>query len=264
LTEGEEKPLNISRGHAGLRCSDSLHHFFRRHNEIFEFLFFSVQLASRADEAAYIASKALAGAGGTEEDRKRFEELEKNKDPVSRRLRQFGAFQSENMCIRLVDNFLSYLSASLQAILLKRPEMLRSSETARLEDVLKFTRFKDLISFLADRKINELGYGGLQGIEEFVVERTGLKLVANVETRALLLVAVELRNIYTHNRGIVNDLFLRRLANVKHSFSFKRGTRYHADLDTIVELANALFECAAAFDGAVSKKFKLKQSKFSR
>lgn len=210
-----------------------------------------------------IAAEALALAGDAKAVQ-RFEELKANKDRTSKKLNTFSEIQSENMCTRLVDNFLSYVSESLQAALLKRPEMLRSSEMVRLDDVLRFRNYKNLVSFLADRKLNELTYGGLQGIEDFLEERTGLSLAVDNDQRSTLKIAIELRNIYTHNRGVVNELFLKRISKVKHEFQFYEGKRFHADLDALAILANDIFEVAKSFDERVARKFRMKRKKYQK
>jgi hypothetical protein len=261
VTQGNSAPLHLHRARPKLLCTEALHRFYVRHNEIFDFFFFGTMLASRADQMSYTAAEALA-TGGSQEDIDRFEELKKNKDRTLGALARFGHIQSENMCTRLVDNFLTYVSQLLQAVLLKKPEMLRSSEMVRLDEILRFKRFRDLIAFLADRKINELGYGGLQGIEDFVRDRTGLQLVSDQDKRSSLTIAIELRNIYTHNRGIANDLFLKRLSKVDHKFSFKLGERYHANFDTIAAFANNIFDIAQQFDSQIAQKFGLKRTKF--
>jgi hypothetical protein len=54
-------------------------------------------------------------------------------------LQRLGYLQIENVTIRMVDNFLCFLSDTIQSCMKKRPEMLRSSETVKIEDVLKFS-----------------------------------------------------------------------------------------------------------------------------
>ena len=83
----------------------------------------------------------------------------------------------------------------------KKPELLRSREQIKTEDVLQFTSRRDLVDFLVNRKLNELSYGGLRGIEEFMDQRLNVVLVDNDDERSRLSIAIELRNIYTHQPG---------------------------------------------------------------
>ena len=101
--------------------------------------------------------------------------------------------------------------------------MLRSSETIKIEDVLRFDNYDALIEFLVERRINELSYGGIREVNAFLLGRTGIGLWASDEERSLLSVSVELRNIYTHNRGVVNEMFVRKTKGSVHSFKFNIG-----------------------------------------
>jgi hypothetical protein len=141
--------------------------------------------------------------------------------------------------------------------------VLRSSERIAIDEVLQFTRFDDLIAYIADRKITELSYGGLKELERFLAERLGLALFASSRERMLLTIFVELRNIETHNRGIINELFLKRVGSTKNDkWKFVEGKVYHALYDEFVELANNSIEVSVRLDSAIAKKFKLKRSKF--
>jgi hypothetical protein len=124
-------------------CSVRLRHFFVRHREIFEFFFFAAALASRADDARRTAIEALAKVG-RQEDLDRLEQVKVNPTPFSKRLRTFGWLLSENICIRSTDNFLTFVSEVIQTAIAKRPELLRSDEMVRVDDVLRFSNYNDL------------------------------------------------------------------------------------------------------------------------
>jgi hypothetical protein len=239
-------------------CSEALFRFTKRHKQVFDLFFFSVHLTAFADRSKAIAKGVLDG--------KHVEEVEAEFDfetgTMFKQLKEFSNLQSENMCIRLVDNFLCYLSEVIQTVMLKRPELLRSGETIKIEEVLRFSSYKDLVSYLADKKINDLSYGGIKGIAAFLDERTGCALTVGDEEWKLLTVAIELRNIYTHNRGVVNDLFLKRLRSVDHGLKIERGKRFHAEFDLLASLANNLFDIATRLDREIGRKFRTKVRKY--
>ena len=187
----------------------------------------------------------------------------KDPEPTFRRLRSFNEHQSELMVVRLVDNFLSFISETLQACMSKKPELLRSSDQIKVADVLRFSNRKELVDFLVNRKLNELSYGGLRGIEEFLAQRLNVALVADDAERIPLSVAIELRNIYTHNRGVVNELFLSRLQRHDHPYEFVEGQRFQADFDEIVGFANCLFDLAVRLDGQLVAKFSFQKKRFA-
>jgi len=242
-------------------CTRPLFAFLRRHSEIYEFFFFSVTLASGADRTRRIAAEALAKAG-SEVDRQRYEDVKQDTQPAMDKLKKFARLQSENMCIRTVDNFLCYVSEMVQVCLQRRPELLRSSETIKIEDILRYTRFPDLLSFLVDRKVNSLAYGGIRELEAFLADRTGVRLVENDDQRGSLVVAVELRNIYSHNRGLVSDVTLKRLAAIEHGLSLRKGQAKHTDFDELSSMGNNLMAIARNLDLQLSSKFGLRRRRF--
>ena len=167
------------------------------------------------------------------------------------------------MIIRSVDNFLSYMSEIMQASIRRKPELLKSNEQVRIDDVLRFSNQRDLIDFLLNRKLNELAYGGIRAIEEFLESRTNIPIASNEEARGKLSVAIELRNVYTHNRGILNELFIGRLSNVSHEFDFNIGKPFHASFDDVSSLANNLFDLACELDQEFVQKFRIRKKRYS-
>lgn len=242
-------------------CSEAYYRFLRRHHTVFDFFFFALHLATRMDEQRLIAARALA-KGGAAEDKKRLEEAEANKDSIFSKLQGFGEYQSEIMCIRIVDNFLCFVSETIQTCMMKQPNMLKSSEQMKIEDVLKFSRKADIVRFLVDRKINDISYGGIAEITKFLNSRTGINLTDTDNENDLLNIAVELRNIYTHNRGLVNEMFLRRIGSANSIIKAKAGKRKHADYDLIVDLSNNLFHIARRLDQQISAKFRIRRKQY--
>ena len=243
-------------------CSPTLFRFLKRQRQIFELFLFLVQLASRADDARMTASKALA-ASGDETDIKRLKEVEADPSPAMDRLKTFGRLNVENLLIRSVDNFLSYLSDAIHVAMEDQRELLRSKEEVLLEELLDFNSFDDLVSHLIDRKVTKLAYQGFDGLAEFIGTRLGLQLCHGDKEVVLLTVAVELRNIYTHNRGLVSDITLKRLQKIEHEFELRKGRSYHADFDQLAEFADNMAVIAKRLDAALCKKFRLKRYAYS-
>jgi hypothetical protein len=175
-------------------CSEAGYRFQLQHFRIFDFFLFALMLSTSADKVLFTAAEALAG-GGDNKHVATFKKVQQNPEPAFRKLRSFSGYLSELMIIRLVDNFMSFLSETLQACMSKKPELLRSKEQIKTEDVLRFTNRRELVDFLVNRKLNELSYGGLRGIEEFLDQRLNMALVNNDDERIRLSIAIELRNI---------------------------------------------------------------------
>jgi hypothetical protein len=166
-------------------------------------------------------------------------------------------YQIETACIRSVDNFLSYISEVLQLAIVKRSEILRSSETITLDEVLRFSKYKDLISYLVDRTINRLSYKSFSDIDKYISDKTNISLVQTDPERTLLMTSIELRNIYSHNRGEASDATMTRLERFDHPLTLRKGERVEADLFLIEELLANLTFIARRADGEFARKFRL-------
>jgi len=262
LTEDSERPVSLRVPQRNSVCTKACYSFQRQHFIIFDFFFFGLNLTTNTDSMRLKAAEALAFAERPE-DLERLEVIKKNPKPNFKKLQSFSNYQSEIMITQSVDNFLWYVSTLLQTCMTKRPEILRSKEQIKTEDILKFSKRSDIVQFLIDRKVNELSYGGLRKLEEFLNQNLGIPLFNSEDERTLVMVAVELRNIYIHNRGIVNQMFLGRMKDRNHQFSFVEGKRFHTDFDLLVDLTNALFDVAIKVDLLAMKKFKLHRKRYS-
>jgi len=243
-------------------CTVQLRRFLKRHFKVFDFFFFGLHLASRADQVRETATRALAKAH-PERYAAELKNIEDNPSPVQSKLNEFGDLQGENIVIRTVDNFLNYLSEIIQQAIIKRPEILRSEEMIKVEDVLRFSRYSDLIAYLVERKVNDLSYANIKEVERFVRKRTGLNMFETDEERTLLILAIEIRNIYTHNRSVVSETTLRKLHGLKYEWKFEKGKHFGTGYDEIVALANNLILVARRLDESFSKKFGIRRKQYA-
>jgi hypothetical protein len=168
----------------------------------------------------------------------------------------------ENLCIRSVDNFLSFLSELVQLAMRKRPAMLRSTETITVEEVMNFSTFPNLVSYLIDRTLNRLAYKSIDEVEKFIRERTNVELFADDNERLQLTIAIEMRNVYTHNRGDVSDTTLRRLSRFDHSLLLRRGHRFEASLAELFELVDNLAAIARRLDASLAAKYRIRRVRY--
>lgn len=238
-------------------CTEPQYRFLRRHYEIFDEMFFTNYLAQAADSVREKAITTLYDASHPSRVN-----LVKNPKPNFERLIGYANYRSEVVVVFSVDNFLCYLSEVVQLAAKKRPEVLKSRSQISVEDALRFSSKRDLVDFIINTKINELSYGGVFAIEEFLESRTKTSFPDDLEIRSRLNFAVELRNIYVHSRGVVNELFVSRLKFQKHGFDFTIGKRFHADFDKLCLLTNSLFETAVHIDNQLAEKFAISRKKY--
>jgi len=184
--------------------------FQREHERLFGFVGYITRLATSTDEKAKVAARALYETEDPEMYRDTLEKIEKH--GATRALRELHrTLLLEMMLCRGADNFLTYVTELLAVVFRTRPETLRSSETVRLDAVLKHATMAELVHDLAERRVNQLSYQGMRDLSTYLTERLGFDLFPKPESLERAVRIIETRNLIVHNRGIVNELFLSRL-----------------------------------------------------
>jgi hypothetical protein len=248
------------------RLSIKVTHAFSRfladyHENIDNFLFL-IHLTARADHVRVTASKALI-SGAKPEELERLQKSANDPDATLRQLQRYSSVQSRNLTNATVNALQHYFSEIIQAAASKRSEILRSSETLKVDEILRFKTYKELIAFLIDKKINELSYGGIKGMESYFRDRLGIEMFPTDQSRILLTTFIEIRNINVHNRGFVNDLFFSKVGKID-GFNFVKGKYFHVDMDTLKLLSDNAIETALKLDQAVAVKFGLQRKSHER
>jgi len=116
---------------------------------------------------------------------------------------------------RIIDLFLSYISDLLAQIFLKNPRMLKSDKEFTAEEILSHNDYADLVNMIAEKTVNSLSREGFVSMSALIEKRYGLTLVADKTEFEEMLLANEFRNLYVHQRGIVNNTYLKRVPNSK-------------------------------------------------
>ncbi|CAL77377.1 hypothetical protein BRADO3599 [Bradyrhizobium sp. ORS 278] len=254
-------------------CSDPLFRFICEYDDLVQAFFFTVITAAHVDEMRAVTEKvlgtvknALKNTGDEQPEAQQPDTQAHFRDgPTFKRLRRYSPLLSRNMVVGMANNFFSYISEMLQLVLRRKPEVLRSSERLTNEEVLQFTRVKELVAYMADKKVNELAYGGLKGVEDYVRDRLGIDLFANDDERARLTILAELRNIHTHNRGVVNEVFLKRVGRKSYAgLDFALHQKTHVDFDRFVMLSRNAIEVAIRLDVALGRKFHLRRRPYTK
>ena len=261
----------IKGANLSIPCSFALSKFYHTHNSIFDFFFFTIDLATNSDKMFETATKTLAETARSEEEKIKYESKLSKAGFTFKRLQKFAKLQSSNITLSVADNFLSYLSEIIQSVMLKCPDVLKSSDMIKVSEILQFNKYSDIKSYLVNKKINELSYGGISEIEKYVYARFGLNIFANDMEKYILAVLVESRNILSHNRGVINDMFIKRVEknandidiNLGGRFNFVVGNHIHHDLDQIAVLSNNSVSIAKRMDELLTKKYRIPKKKFN-
>jgi hypothetical protein len=243
-------------------CSLALHLFLHDTFKVIDLFIYTVMLANRADVVSVTAAKALLKASSNEDEKKAYQRTIDNEGAAARKLANYSTLLSRHLVTNTVDIFLWYLSGILKITMKKQANLPRSGETIRLDELFDFADRRDLIDYLVDRKVNELSYGGIKKIETYFLDKLGIEIFPDENSKKLLTVFIELRNIQTHNRGFVNRLFISRVGKIEN-FNFEIDKRFHVDFDTYGRLADNCANIAKNIDDAVSDKFGIRRKRYS-
>ena len=257
--------------------------FEQTYNQLFDFLSFIVSAARSLDEMWDVLTNAqiqvelfrsslnelsnsLEAAGVqpftlqlTEESRLTIERLksELDQDPLieNKLLTHMDMFH-EVLLTRSVDNFLTYISDLITLIYKTKPETLRSGETEKLEFILQFHTMDDLVAAIAERRVNELSYQGMRSLSEALSKRMGLTLFERPADMDRAVLLIEIRNIISHNRGIINSIFQSRVGSARGEL----GSKLTFTTDEVFGDVRFLASAAASIDRRAMIKFGLPES----
>jgi hypothetical protein len=173
---------------------------------------------------------------------------------ASRKISVFYRLLTEMALCRAVDSYLIYLSELLSLIFRARPESLRSSEEVKLEFVLAHRTRARLVRAIIDRKVNQLSYQGMRNLTQFFSKRLGLDLSPNPESLERMVLLVEMRNLFVHARGIVNDTFVQRVPKPPAPL----GKQVRLTIAAVSSHVDFLSESVAEVEGRAHDKFGIK------
>src|SRR5271163_3366610 len=153
----------------------------------------------------------------------------------------------------VVDNYLAYVSDLLTLIFKAKPESLKSSQTMEIEDILQYASMDELVNHIADRKVNQLAYKGMEDLDRELKKSLGLTLFDDpgdlTEARRL----IEMRNLIVHNRGIINPLYISRT----QCTALTCGEQIKVNTEMLLSVRRFLSAAVSRADRVCVKKFGL-------
>ena len=181
---------------------------------------------------------------------------------VSNTLSEHFGILSEMCYARLVDNYLTYFSEIIAEIFTKTPKMLKSEEKVAVEEILLYDDMNDLLSAIAERKVISLTMSGISSLAVHIQKHFAIELFPTEADLSAVNEIIEIRNIITHNRGVVNRRFVKnvsrhQVANASHYTTIIAGYRIFPGVDTSSWASSILHQSILRFDALVAKKFHL-------
>jgi len=151
--------------------------------------------------------------------------------------------------VALFDGFVSDV---LQILLTSKPEAMRSSKKQlSYESILRILEKGDLISFMAEREINEFGYKAIQDQAQYCQDRFGINLEESGVAITRLSEIRAVRNLLVHSAGIVNSIYL----DIVPSSVDKIGEGITLAIEEVQSASNDLFTAAKFLHRALIEKF---------
>jgi hypothetical protein len=164
-----------------------------------------------------------------------------------------SAVLGETVFCRGVNSFLTYLADLMTLIYKKYPKKLPSNKQTTYRFCIEHHMAGDLISALAEETVMSLTHHSFDDLAKDFEKDLDLVLFTMDAHSATAMLCVDIRNVITHNRGIVNRFFI------------QRNPRFAEDLGKCVvlseqerrEMLSTLGYCARQLDLRAIKKFGL-------
>ncbi|MFC7774063.1 hypothetical protein [Flavobacterium sp. GCM10027622] len=162
---------------------------------------------------------------------------------------------SSMVYVNTIDNFTTYLKDILAEVVQAEPQILKSNESEKLDFILGHESMKDLINAIANKKVEQLFYKGIEDIEKFFTERLKIEIFKTKEEKEGINRLIKQRNLTVHNRRKISNEF------AKHFPDFNDGIGQHINFDfKYVSTINMfLYNFIGNIDEEISQKFKLKK-----
>jgi len=141
------------------------------------------------------------------------------------------------------DTFETFMTDLLYQIYLARPETLISPATVKVEDVLKRADMDEFITWYAKEKLKKLQRGSVKGFIEDNQAINSLNVFDKTRIAEIEKI-LQIRHLYTHQNGIVDDKFR------QHFPATKVHDEYPMTLDEFLKCFEYLAAAVDAVDEA--------------
>jgi hypothetical protein len=167
-------------------------------------------------------------------------------------VQRFPAMLMEMALVNLLASFDAFVADAFRAVLVSRPEMLRSNRQLSYETILSYEDRDGLIGAMAAREVNDIAYKSLSDQIRYYAEHFGVDLAtADGVVIADLIEVAARRNLLVHNAGIVNNLY----AVAVPGSSAALGDRLGVEADYWTNAIELLTAAVSAIDRGLRDKF---------
>lgn len=232
--------------------SEPFQRYLRENRRNVRFLFFTTGMVAKIDEISVQAAKALVKSDAYADIGGYADTISKGGAGTGHFMQRHRDIFMEMFLCRSVDNYLCYVAELLHAIFLAKPEALRSSEQERLDFVLKHSSMDSLVTVIAEKRVHQLSYQGMEAIADYFKDRLGLDMFEGEEDKKTTVDLIQKRNLIVHNRGVVNAIYL-----AKGAPGLAIGDKIEFTPEEFFEVLLKLRNAATHLDKRASSKFGL-------
>ncbi len=164
---------------------------------------------------------------------------------------QEGKILTQILYSSCADNFETYLSDLLYEIYLAKPETLKSNQEVTIKEVLECTDMQEFVVYWSKKKLSKLQRGSVKG---FLSENKQIdKLqVINEVTQEKIEGILQIRHLYAHRNGIVDEKFLKY-----HPATFSLNDEHKLSISEMVNHLTFLVDCVVSIDNKAIEVYNL-------
>ena len=152
----------------------------------------------------------------------------------------------------LADSFERYVIDLLIEIHYAQPNTLKSETPFTAKEILNCSSIAELITYIAKKKVGDLPKGNSKEFGKYIKNIAQIELfLPNEQAKADKL--FEVRNLYIHSNGIVDEKFLRN-TNIK---SFTVGDEHMTSFEELCETFSFFLDVSNRIDGHAIHKYHL-------
>ena len=114
----------------------------------------------------------------------------------------------------------------------------------------------ELISYIADKKINELAYQSMTDLKRYLSDKLGFDLFNGDAQERLIIEIIQIRNLLVHNRGKLSEKFL----EICPEFEGNIGDEIKLGTNQMFEIVNSLKLSIETIDSLAQAKYNLTET----
>lgn len=170
----------------------------------------------------------------------------------------YGNHFSKMIYIQAIDTFITYFKEIFAEIVIKKPQILKSGESEKLDFILSFESMEELVIAISEKKIEELFYKSWKDIKLFLENKLGIMMFEDEEKENGINLIIKQRNLVVHNRSKISKEFIREFPNEDYDENQFLKFNY----DYVENIISALYEIIAKIDIQLSEKYDINLIKY--